>query len=698
MSEKKGTVTFYVFATAKGIPTALAGATVTISSEHGSVEQQPPPTDESGACTVTLPEGDYSATATFPSAVDARTTRGAKRGSRTTDFHCTVRFHVCEGETREYPITVGDLPLDIAVSQTGTDDSWVSYPTETPLRYGLPTYIRVGGGESLNTDLDARGAEVERLPRRMGSDYYSIVPRASAVNLALAVSAASSNISPRADMTIAARAGVDGFVAVIMPPIQRIEGSISTSLNRTSSFETNDIPLWSMIRRGSNAVGFDRYMDFMNWIFCGEDRRYPVKGESDKLRIVNHRRFLPFTDTDAYRNIKAATEAFLMANSCVVVGDGDEIQYIADHVPIEPAISNPKALKTLFDTYAVTIGNDKVLPYLAVIYAKLQDQGIKDKDIGDVDLDKPGDHFNTCYGILRDKLRCPCLNELIWSYWNEEGMLVQTMNVITRRFQNMRGPLANDPLANLEIDPLRPLNNLIWGWVQDEQHRLSVVRRNYEYDHHYGLRLAGKAVDNMRTADSRSKFLEAFHALLSTLAAFYKRDDDTTMVADGFPVLNALKEAHLILSQGAHNQFGDLPTTARIEMLMQQWILARPEFREFIPTRIMVAYPEPWMDRVEAMKKLQGWTDTSILHFRNLAIFGEQIILGVRWGNWNSIFEPFNAVNWARYWRPQVQGYLHAYRAVTGVDLSVDITSARIDATMPSVHLVKRLSEQRQRA
>ena len=95
-------------------------------------------------------------------------------------------------------------------------------------------------------------------------------------------------------------------------------------------------------------------------------------------------------------------------------------------------------------------------------------------------------------------------------------MLVQTMNAIMRRFQNVRAPQANDPLANLEIDPLRPLNNLIWGWMQDEQHRLSVVRRNYEYDHHYGLRLAGKAVDSMRTADSRSKFLEAFHMLLST--------------------------------------------------------------------------------------------------------------------------------------------------------------------------------------
>ena len=145
-----------------------------------------------------------------------------------------------------------------------------------------------------------------------------------------------------------------------------------------------------------------------------------------------------------------------------------------------------------------------------------------------------------------------------------------------------------DPLANLEIDPLRPLNNLLWGYIQDEQHRLTVARRNYEYDHHYGLRLQGKAVQNFRPADSRSKFLEAFHHLLRLCTVFYKQDDDTTVKADAFPVLNALKEVHLILSQGAHNQFGDLPSTARIEMLMQQWLLARPEFREFLPTRIMV--------------------------------------------------------------------------------------------------------------
>jgi hypothetical protein len=355
-------------------------------------------------------------------------------------------------------------------------------------------------------------------------------------------------------------------------------------------------------------------------------------------------------------------------------------------------VGKPVDLAGLWDKYLVSVNGTSslTLPYLALIRDKLRDVRLKSTMFSGVDDDLPAD----CFGILRDKLTNPCLLELIWSYWHEEGMLVQTLNSITRRFQNVRGPQDHDPLGNLEIDPLRPLNNLFWGYIQDEQHRLSVTRRNYEYDHHYGLRLEGRAVTNPRTADTRSKFLEAFHNLLHLCAGFFKQDDDTTVIADGFPVLNALKDVHLILSQGAHNQFGDLPSTARIEMLMQQWLMARPEFREFLPTRIMVAYPEPWMDRVDAMKKLQGWTDTSVLNFRNLGTFGEQVLLSIRYGSWNDVNEPLQATNWARFWRPEIQGYIHAYRSVTGIDLTAVNVGGSVDATLPSVLLRKRLAAQ----
>ncbi|MBR0916247.1 carboxypeptidase-like regulatory domain-containing protein [Bradyrhizobium japonicum] len=712
MSEKQGNVIIYVLGTVDSFPFALVEADVEIfkiadgaadatGPSPSRVSKKPPQgeciskgtTDSDGRYSTPLPAGTYQARATFA---------GGKEVSSTP-------FHICGDDTIEATVQVPQLAgFKVAVSETHCRADYAE-GSLCNLHFGKPTWFRVtwpSGSPVTTVAVFASGATVSPAPPPppppgasvQDHEYYAaVLPTAS--QFAYLLGAASTGSAP-ALTSLQSRPGVLA-PSVKPPPITSVQGDLSISLKRSASSQTSDLALSSMIRRASDALSFDRYMDFMNWIFCGDGRNDSAltTSYSSKLAQLDRRRFLPFTDTDGYRNIKAATEAFVMANCCIYDLETDEASYIADHVAVD-LTTDPMALLTDYTK------PDGFLPYLAVIRAKLVDERLKNSDIGDLRLRNKStwpphgtgsDPVAACYGVLREKLTCPCLHELIWSYWNEEGMLVQTINAITRRFQNMRGPLPNDPLANLEVDPLRPLNNLIWGWIQDEQHRLSVVRRNYEYDHQYGLRLAGKAVNNARTADSRSKFLEAFHTLLSTLAAFYKRDDDTTMVADGFPVLNALKEAHLILSQGAHNQFGDLPSTARIEMLMLQWILARPEFREFIPTRIMVAYPEPWMDRVDAMKKLQGWTDTSVLHFRNLAIFGEEIVLGVRYGNWNSIYEPVSAVNWARYWRPQVQGYLHAYRSVTGVDLSVDVTNARIDTTMPSVHLVKRLSEQRQR-
>ncbi len=36
------------------------------------------------------------------------------------------------------------------------------------------------------------------------------------------------------------------------------------------------------------------------------------------------------------------------------------------------------------------------------------------------------------------------------------------------------------------------------------------------------------------------------------------------------------------------------------------------------------------------------------------------------------------ARNWARYWRPEIQSYIHAYNAVTGVEPAADITNGRL--------------------
>ncbi len=488
-------------------------------------------------------------------------------------------------------------------------------------------------------------------------------------------------------------------VDVMPQPVQTIGGNLSVGMRRTEAAHTTDLPLWIVIRKSTDAISFKNYFRFMDHVLCnkplsGEFNEYELAKISDKkikLGDLQKKRFLPFTDTDAYKLLKVATEAFLVVNCGVALSKFPFTQEDLDYLTsrISGQTIDLAKLNSLWEDYLEFVNgtSSQTLPYLALIRNKLPDNALKNSIFADADL--PQD----CFGILRNKLTEPCLIELIWSYWHEEGMLVQTMNAIGTRFQNRRRTGNNDPLANLEMDPLRPINNLLWGYIQDEQHRLSVIRRTYEYDHHYGLRLEGKALPQFNPADSRSKFLEAFHNLLYICSGFFQQDDDTTVISDGFPVLNALKEVHLLLSEGAHNQFGDLPSTARIEMLMEEWLLARPEFREFLPTRIMVVYPEPWMDRVDAMKKLQGWSDTSVLHFRDLGVFGEQILLSIRFGAWSDKTDPAQAKNWARYWRAEIQGYIHAYRAVTGVDL----TSEPVNNTLPSTLLRERLTKQIQK-
>lgn len=264
----------------------------------------------------------------------------------------------------------------------------------------------------------------------------------------------------------------------------------------------------------------------------------------------------------------------------------------------------------------------------------------------------------------------PAFIDLIWSYWHEEGLVVQTMNAITRHLQDKPGPGDHDPLAHLNSAPLRPLNDLLWGFILDDAHRLSARRRAYEYQHQYGLALFGKTVRDIPLDTTRSGFPGAFHHLLDLCSRFFKSENDTTVVADGAPLFDALKEVKLLLAQGSHNQFGDLPWTARAEMMLQQWILARPEVHDFLGRGEVVPSSEAWMPQVDTMKRLQGWSEVPVIHFHDLAVFGEQILLSIRYGDWIGINVEDSAKNWARYWRPEIQGYLHSYRAATGVDLT----------------------------
>ncbi|HEY3501000.1 MAG TPA: hypothetical protein VGK73_40180 [Polyangiaceae bacterium] len=511
---------------------------------------------------------------------------------------------------------------------------------------------------------------------------------------------------------------------------------VPVSLQRGEVPLTDEVAFWEVIRNASKRVSFPEFERYIDRV-CGKDR--------EEIRRLRERGRVPFTRVGTYELLKGATDAFLRVRTGVL-GDGrsnfssgtggfsgrDGDDDVWERMAKEASLHLERAVSAadLEDAWNSYVGRDGTIPYLDLLRAKFddcrrRDHHHKDGDRRDYDDDgrdrdrdrerdrdrdeerrpferderESDDDFQAslCAYILDERARRPALIELIWSYWHEEAMLVQVLAAISLRFQNRRGPRERPLFAQLELDPLRPLNNLLWGYIQDEQHRLSIVRRAYEYEHHYGLRLVGKAVGDIRPMDVRSNFLGGFHRLLQQASRFYQQDDVTTVRADAFPVLNALKEVNIALGEGGSNQYGDLPWVARGEMLMQQWILARREMRDFFSSRPSAIYPETWMERLESARALLGVNGPSILHLHNLATMGERLLLSIRFHPWTDTELTTVAANWARSFRSDIQGYIHAYHAVTGVDLSAASVTDRIDARLPSVLMRERIESMARR-
>lgn len=488
------------------------------------------------------------------------------------------------------------------------------------------------------------------------------------------------------------------FVNVSPPTTIAQNGSVPVSLQRTAQESTPDQILWMVIRNRTNAISFRNYQRFIDKVMASQVKR------SNNGRPI-------YRGSDAYELLKQGTNAFLMHETGAVCspitdpgypqgGDGkldpnlaiDNIQDDFARVAGEERrrlgrdITLPE-IRAMREVYYEQLNSDHaMLPYIRIIVDRLAELPIKEPWELVNDKGEPERGFG--YGILPANTT-PVAIELIHSYWDlDEGGIAQTLNHIAARFQGRRLIRGADPLARCNFDFLRPWASMFFSYIQDEIHRLTVRRRAFEYFEEYQLPLLGKAIPPQSMEPS--KFLEAFHNLLHIVTAeFYPQDDDTTVIADGFPVLNALRETHLLLAEGAQNQFADLPTQARAETLIMQWLLARPEVRDFLGGKVQVPYEEPWMDRVDTMKALMGWRDVSVTHYRDLAVFGEQLLLSIRYGNWSVINDPQQAANWARYWRPEVQRYCHAYAAATGKNLKVTP-----DATKPAVLLSQRRSKQ----
>lgn len=488
--------------------------------------------------------------------------------------------------------------------------------------------------------------------------------------------------------------------------VQRIE------LKEPGNKPTDDQALWDAIRK--TKIDFEAYAEFIEKMFdpeCGENKS--SRDSRAKNQIKNH--VSPFQNVASYQFLKQSTDYFLLTKSFFFDDTDARSSTIFLGSNFMGKSAKPSLKKLYRDEFfldSIARAVESNFPLDVDFEPGLPGQNKQDDRANFKPALYPkGEDLDCLIGGQQDLpdfswyASAQPMLELIWSYWMEEAGLVQTMNAISLRFQNVKRRQGADPLANLALDSLRPLSNLMWGFIEDERDRTSIVRRCYEYDSQYGISLRGRAIPTLSSVESRSKFLGAFHHLLKMAYDYYQQSNFLTVKPDAFPLLNQLREVHVILREGQHNQFRDLTWSSRVEMLTQQWILNREEVKEFIRGRFLVPYEEGWMGSVDTMKRLQNWTDTSVTHFFNLATNGEQLLLSVRYGDWASPdITSDNAANWAQFWRNEIQRYIHAYRAVTGVDMAADMVETRPAPTVeadrylpPAHHLERREMYQRDR-
>ena len=316
--------------------------------------------------------------------------------------------------------------------------------------------------------------------------------------------------------------------------VQTIGGELSVTLHRSVTSPTLDQALWAAIRNRTHAISFHRYRHFLNRVLRWEEHEKLPEAIERRLRDLGaHRLGVTSVARAEDRDGNVSSD---WSSACVSAREHSR-ELELDALGDSARLGAPVKAGELAERLSQYLGHPPQLPYITRVVETAFPEYLLHRQAG--------------HRLLCDRINEPCLIELIWSYWHEEGMLMQTINAINQRFQNIRRPGDHDPLANMAIEPLRPLNNLLWGFAQDEVHRLTVARRAAEYCNLYGFEMRGRAVSGLQVADKRSKFLEAFHNLLYQSSVFFKEDFQTTIIADGYPLLNALKEVHLILAQGA---------------------------------------------------------------------------------------------------------------------------------------------------
>ncbi|HUB50208.1 MAG TPA: carboxypeptidase-like regulatory domain-containing protein [Acetobacteraceae bacterium] len=532
----------------------------------------------------------------------------------------------------EYDLLI-DLPLDMRVSAFTYSETENRLEPAVHVAVGRRMVLRVETAvDDCISSYNWQERSEARMTHRGGREAELVFSRSGTTGI-------TATITERRDVLPRAKAKSTIELLISEPEVSMVSGHIRVTMERTDSVPTLDEALWAAIHECSASIGFERYQHFIRRVF-ELDEQGPLPNQFSR-RLTD----LGARGVGAYRTLRDLTELFLVSR-CGPAALGDRF----DDNPLI-AFANPERRRAReeIDERLRQYLHDGEFPYI---------ERVVNAAYPWLDNDPRGfDH------LIRRMFRQPLLIELWHEMCLEHGMMMRTMDAVCDRFENDLKPGENDALTGYELTPLWGLSDFFWDWISHEPTRLSPKRRIQEYEHEYGPTSLGQGIAGLRSADVRSAFPAAFTNLLNLCEVFYKEDNQTTVIADAFPALVGLREVHRILAMGAGNAAPQLTFAARVETLMTQLTLAQPELADFLRTRKMVPYDEAWMGQVDAMKDLQGWGQPSISNYRDLAVYGERILLSIRLGDW-TVGDEDNARNWLRHHRNAIKRFNFARNAI----------------------------------
>lgn len=201
---------------------------------------------------------------------------------------------------------------------------------------------------------------------------------------------------------------------------------------------TLDQGLWIAIRHTAQMTSFEHYREFIDRVLCqGDGPRFDFEGQDGEIAGLirtaekSHSRGglgLHAYGVNAYNILRLATETFLLMRCGVAIRGHYRPDW--DEARLYQRFSAADA-RGMLQGYLREPG--AILPYLEQVFNALDATDRQTLIPGRDDVNSP-----FCIVPLIQRITAPCLIELIWSYWHEQGMLVQTMNAISMRFQNKR--------------------------------------------------------------------------------------------------------------------------------------------------------------------------------------------------------------------------------------------------------------------